>query len=360
MTRILLALAIGLAGLSGLTGSAHAAADEPITLSEAHGFQCLVTTNAVTAADCDLLVLVRYELPKDDWRSTTYMEVTTCFDDNELDFLDLCWTSLLNGIVTMTFYDGPQATGIQVRARNLPRVGHGLAALYSGAGHGLTFGDTTYQACIEPSATVFTPATPKCLDITNWHTVTDSDSDGMMIDQARTINAAALQDIAANLQEALPGRTEAIATNGLITPTGAIFFSEAYTNSVKAAPAAFAIAEQIQDDVTLGSSNTAAETTIATEAQASSLWGYVNDFNNNHLGSMNMNVVGGVLIGGLAALVFIFVFTWIKNLFVTSVIAALFIFGGGVLQSFIPLSLFLVITLLFASVGTFSWVRTRI
>mgnify|MGYP006405769393 CR=1 FL=1 len=168
MTRItLVALALVAVMLTAQVAYAvDPVANPPMTLDEAHGFQHLINEG-------DMLILVRYELPKADWRIDAadvavatatapfvpYMEEATCIDNDEENLLDLCYTSLLSGVAINTFYDGPHLSSTLLRSRTLPRVGDGISAVYFGTGHSITFGDPTYEACVEGSATLFSPKT---------------------------------------------------------------------------------------------------------------------------------------------------------------------------------------------------------
>jgi hypothetical protein len=354
--RALLVVAVAVAALATMAPIAN----PTMTLEEAHGFQHLINEG-------DMLIFIRYHLPKDSWRVDSVddplnplMEKADCHDGNENDPLDLCWTSLLPGAVTQTFYDGPQASGTLTANRTLPRISHGLAAVYIGAGHSLTFGDTTYVTCIEGSATLFSPRTIDC-DTLLWHPITDTDSDGLFIDDAPSQNADALVQIAAALQDDMPGRQETLITNGLITLMGTIYFLEAFSNISAAMPDAFLIGKQRIDAVVLANTDSAAEIAITSSAQASKLWNYVNDFNVNHFdGVISTQLIGGVLILIVAFCIFGLAMAILKNLFLAASISALFIWGGGVLTDFVDLKVYMILLLLLFGVGMFSYARNKI
>ncbi len=344
--------------------SAHAAdPDPPFTIQEAHAFQCLIECGS-TDADKDMLVVIRYEMPPDDWRNTTYMQEITCVDDDENNPIDLCQTSLFSGIMAHTFYDGPQLSATKLRERTPPRINNGMTAFYFTKGHGLSFGSldstaVTYETCMEPSSTVFTPALVKC-SIPIYHDLSDINGDGFTdILDARTINAAATQTIGKNLEAAYSGLTGLLMQNDLIAPPGMIYFSEAYTNWVKAAPGAFTISKDVNSDVVLNSGETGAEIAIAAEASASKLFGYVDDFRMNHLPGTSMNIVGGILIGAIGVIVLIVILAWLKNAFIAIVVGALFIFGGGVLNNFVDLKVYYVTLIIPMAVGLVGYFRSR-
>jgi hypothetical protein len=339
-------------------------ANPPMTLKEAHGFKNLI-------AEGDLLVLVRYELPKADWRidvaevaahtSTApfvaYMEEGTCLDNDEENLLDLCYTSLLSGIAINTFYDGPHLSSTLLRSRTLPRVGDGISGVYFGTGHSITFGDPTYEACIEGSATVFSPKTIEC-DTLLWHSVATSTAYPSIMEASRATNASALVSMALNLQQGIAGRQEALVVNDYIAPTGAIFFKEAYTNIVRAADAAFAAKQPTLEDIELNVSGSTAETAIT--ADRGLLYGYIDDYNNNHFdGNASTQLIGGVLVGMIAIFIFGMTLAYIKSTMIAVIFAALFFFGFGVLNDLFDMALYMIMTLAFFVVGIFAWVKTK-
>ena len=331
-----------------------------MTLEEAHAFEHLLNEG-------DMLILIRYDLPAESWRGDSgddptapLMEEADCHDGNQNDPLDLCWTSLVPGAVTQTFYNGPQASASLMANRTIPRISHGVAALYIGPGHSLAFGDTTYEACIEGSATLFSPRTIDC-DRPLWHTVTDTDGDGAFLDDAPAQNADALIQVAAALQDAMPGRQETLITNGLITPLGTLYFQEAFSNIVSAMPQAFVVGEMSIDIVNLSNSDSAAEISITSAAEASRLWGYVNDYNQNHFdGAVSTQLVGSILVLIVAFALFGLAMAMLKNLFMAAIIASLFIFGGGVLLDFVDMKVYFILLLLLFGVGMFSYARAKI
>ena len=353
----IMALAILILGIE----TAEAVVANPtMTLNEALGMQHLIEEG-------DMLIIVRYELPKNDWRvdddpdiADPFMEKDSCFEDDERDLLDLCWTSLLSGVASHTFYDGDQdgtPAASLVRQRTLPRVGHGISGVYIGTGHSLTFGNTSYETCLEGAAATFSPRTVACTTIV-WNTVTDTDGDGSFIDDAPAQNALTFQDLANNLGGDLPGRAEAVVTNNLITPVGVIFFSEAFSNAVRAAPAAFAVSEQLETALTLPNTNTAAETDIEAAAAESRIRGWVSDFNTNRFGgSLSIRLVGGVFSALVATLIGIAVGYHLRNLYAAIVIMALVMFGWGVLNGLFDFKLYLVVVLILFALSIFPFVK---
>ena len=335
-----------------------------MTLSEVHGLEHLVQEG-------DILILIRYELPQSEWRidqgdvdvgseSHAFLDEADCVDNDQSDPLDNCWTSVISGVAAQHFYDGPNATANLIGQRTLPRIGHGLSAVYIGAGHSLTFGTATYEACLIGSATLFTPSTTEC-DAILWHAVTDDDGDGALIDDARVTNATVLRDLSLNLQDAMPISSGLLNTNGLVTPVGAIYNIEAYSNMVRAAPTAFAgaeVATSLSEDFVISSTPTAAEQTIQTDAQASRMWGYVNDFNDNHFaGNLTVHLVGGVFVGMLALFIFVVIWGFAQSLLLSVIVASLFIFGFGVLNDLFDFKLYLLALLLFFGLGAYKFAK---
>lgn len=367
MNKVMVAAIIGVLML--LTTQAVYAVDPvanpPMTLDEAHGFQHLITEG-------DMLILVRYELPKADWRvdaadvalqtSTApfaaYMEEGSCIDNDEENLLDLCYTSLLSGVAINTFYNGPHLSSTLLRSRTLPRVGDGISGVYFGTGHSITFGDPTYEACIEGSATLFSPKTADC-DNLLWHNVATSTAYPTIMEASRATNASALVSIALNLQQTIPGRQEALVVNDYITPTGAIFFKESYTNIVLSAPGAFAASEAILEDVELNTAETAAEATI--RENRGLFYGYVDDYTKNHFGeTVSTKLVGGVLVAMIAAFIFVMALLWVKSVLIATIVAAVFVFGFGVLNDIFDMALYLIMTLGLFTIGIFTWAKAKL
>jgi len=335
-------------------------ANPAMTLNEALGMQHLIEEG-------DMLIIVRYELPKTAWRvdagddpDDPFMEEAACFEADERDLLDLCWTSLLSGVASHTFYDGDQdgtPAANLVRQRTLPRIGHGISGVYIGTGHSLTFGNTSYETCLEGAAATFNPRTVACTTIV-WNTITDTDGDGIFIDDAPAQNAVTFQDLANNLGGDLPGRAEAVVTNNLITPVGVIFFSEAFSNAVRSAPAAFAVSEQLEAELTLSNANTAAETDIEAAAAESRIRGWVSDFNTNRFGgTLSIRLVGGVFSAMVAILIGIAVAYHLRNLYAAVVMMALVMFGWGVLNGLFDFKLFLIVVLVLFSLSIFPFMK---
>ncbi len=357
---IVLAIVLYMAALSGAGAQT---ADPPSTIFEAQGLQCLVTSESVATSTCDMLILMRYNLPKNDWRAESggeplYMDTVDCVDDDEQNLLDPCQTSLLSGIVMQSFYSGPQGTGQLQGLRTLPRIGHGLSGLYLEAGHGLTFGDNTFETCIEVSSTVFSPATPVCANIT-WNEFTFEDAsalDRTLYEHAQLVNASVAEEMASSLQAVIPGLQAIITSNQFISPFGTVMFREAYSRFPSATPDAFAVSRSNQSDVELSEVPTAAEVAISVEAAESLLFGYMEDWGVNHWGGASAQLVGGVVMIFIAVIAFTIIFMWLKSIFFGVAIAGLILFGG-VLQFFVDWNMFMVGLLVLFTFGMFKFGR---
>ncbi len=352
---LLLAAFVVSAWVTFAPGSAYASEpDPPIKLLDVQGMQCLLTTSATDATACDMLLLLRYELPKEDWRADDsgvgkFMQEIACVDGDENNILDLCYTSLVTGMVSASMYSGPHATAILENTRPLQRIDHALSALYFPASSSLTFGNTSYEVCLEPSVTIFAPATQICRSVT-WNASTS-------FANAQTVNAEVIKTMGADLGAALPGLSRNITANGRIASVGSIYFSESFSGLTVAAPDAFTVSTQTLTDFA-GSSVSPAESTIATEAQASNLWGWVDDFNNNHMGGGSLKLVAGAMVGAISVIIFMFVFGWIKNIFIAAVAGVLFLMAG-VFQDFVDVNIFMALALLIFGVGAFQWISRR-
>ena len=80
--------------------------------------------------------------------------------------------TLQSGAAYVTLYDGASTLLGQVL---VPRVGYSVAGLYFPAGHGITWGDTSLQACVESSATLFTTFEQSCLTPV-WNTAANTEA----------------------------------------------------------------------------------------------------------------------------------------------------------------------------------------
>lgn len=273
-------LAVALASLSS-TPVFAAHTNPNLNLNQALAFRHVVETD-------DLLVLIWYELPKAEWRTPAagmagaHMVVTSCLAADQTaikdtsDWANDCWTSLNEAIVVQTLWDGAGGTSNLKSLRALPRVGHGLSAVYLKAGHGLTWNTTTFQTCIEGSASTWTTVPRTCLNL-NWQ-------DSASLTATPAVIEPWLVQLMLNLQQsnALPKNT--FVSGAKITQTGTIFPREAFPVIMSIVPGAFfvGIAQAFQDFSP--STATPLSSSISTEAQASTVWKSVNSVRAEYLG----------------------------------------------------------------------------
>lgn len=370
MLKAILGLLLAPLILMVVSGVALADADPETTIIEADGFQCLLTPTAATTAACDMLILIRYDLDKVTWRidvddisppaiTVEYMAEADCLDGDEQNLLGLCHTSLKSGIVTHTFYNGAFGASL-IGARTPPRVGDGISAIYVAAGHSLTFGTATYETCLEPASTVFSPATPAC-SVINWHTVTDADADGLVYDDAQGINAPVLVNIMENLERATPD-PELLTTNGKITPLGQFpYTDEAFSGWPLAAPDAFAIVQLEQASFAAPTADTALETAVKAEASGTYLDGLITGFVTDRVPGVSKQLVGTVFFLILSAGLALAILNWLGRGF--GVFAAGLtiwaVMTTGMLTDMVDANLYWIILLIFASLGLFDYLRDK-
>lgn len=296
------------------------AANPVIHVSEAHAFRNVLESD-------DLLVIIRYELPVSDWRSATYMYDHTC--DDEDDYSDNCWISLYRGVAQHILYDGPQATGVARALQTPGRVGHGLSGLYLEAGHGLTWGDSTYETCLEGDALTFTPVPYECSTL-SWHTsATVADTPGVMDDY--------LIQMGLNLEEQFPRPVNTFVDGGKITNTGDVFFREAFTYIMSTVPDAFwtSVTRGTTTDVAGTPTPSALSSAIDTDAQSTDLYTNASRVAGEY-GGVNIGIFTGImtlLIGVVMGAFATSKTAWPIGMFLTGGIVTV-----GMWQGFIPVA----------------------
>lgn len=254
------------------------AANPTISIHEAHAFEHVLETD-------DLLILVRYELPTDDWRSADYMVDHTCDDVDDLD--DNCWNSLETGMVLHTLYDDDRDTGMLSGVRTISRIGHSLSGIYLEAGHGLTWDDTSYETCVEGSSTTFSPVPNACFTLF-WHSSDDLASTSAVIEPY-------LVQMALNIEEEFPKTPTTFVNMDKITDEGVRFAREAFPAIMSVVPGAFfAGVDHAFDDFGPDATPTDLESGIETAAQASSVWQSAEDVAGEYFG-MSVGTWGSVL-----------------------------------------------------------------
>ena len=224
MKRLTLLLAALAALMPTLLSADTVVAIVDVTIFQADAYRHVAETG-------DLLVLVRYELPIADWQNATYMADATCDDAN--DFSDTCFTRLNQGVALQVFYSAAHdAAGVsQFSVRPVPRVGHGLSAVYLAAGHTVTWGAAAYETCIEGSSTTFNPVPHSCLTI-NWRDSTGINNTPAVMDEN-------LVQMMLNIQSILDQPINTFVNADKITSTGSIFPREAFPSIQNVVPQSF-------------------------------------------------------------------------------------------------------------------------
>lgn len=322
-------------------GPAHAQAIVDVEIFEASAYQNMVELG-------DMLVLVRYELPVADWQNSTYMNDATCEDS--ADFVDPCFISLLQGVALQTFYSGPAATGTLQSVRQLPRVGHGLSAVYLAAGHGLTFGDTTFETCVEGSPSVFSPIPQACITI-QWNTSATVAATPAIIEPDLLI-------ISGNLEQAAEQAKNTFVNIDKITQTGMIFVREAFPAMVLIVPSAFFIGTaDVFVDFAPTPGPTGLETDIQGDAQSSTAWTSAQDIAREY-GGVTVRMFGSVLILAAMTGATVAVVQATGN-FAVGALAGGLVLGAGVLQDFVVLGPIFVALGVLLIIGS-SWLFRRV
>ena len=328
------------AALATMGGPAHAAIVD-VSIYEASAYQNVVATG-------DLLVLIRYELPTTDWQVATYMNNATCAD--AADFVDPCYISLQEGVALQTLYDGPAATASLRSIRQLPRVGQGLSALYLAAGHGLTFSTTTYETCVEGSATAFSPMPQSCITI-QWNTSANVAATPAVIQPG-------LLAVSANLEQAAAQAKNTFLNIDKITQTGMIFMREAFPPMPLIVPDAFFIGTtNVFADVAPTPGATGLESDIQSTAQASTAWSATQDIAREY-GGVSVRMLGSVLVLALTLATTVAVGQVTGN-FPVGALAGGIVLGGGVLQDFVVLGPVFVTLGVLLIIGS-SWLFRRV
>ncbi len=300
---------------------AHAQTTIGLSVLEVKGYQHVLETG-------DMMIFIRYELPVDEWRITTYMRDFTC-DDIE-DFTDPCYTSLKQGAALHTFFPGAVADVDLAAVRHLPRVGFGLSAVYLVPGHGLNFGDTTYLSCIEGSATLFAPVPRDCNPI-EWRTSAD-------LETTLPLFAADITQITLNLEGTLEVGLNQLVDSGGITDTGRLFDLEAFSPSQDIVPESFFTGVGVFSTPfapTPGAGSL--ETTIAADAAASTVFIAATGITNEYFG-VSVRTLGGGAVLLVALIVFVGTLATVKGV-EGSAMGALFgalVIGLGFYMGFVP------------------------
>ena len=350
-------------------------ADDPVQSPSAINAEAHVMTDFIQ--DNDLVVMIRYELPLKNWQfdqSTTtsdgqivtspYMQRATCADNDNAELVsDLCYTSIFSGVAMQNVYNGKSTTDPMVGSRTLPRIGHGISAIYFPPGHNLS--TSNLLTCLATSSTLFTNPANECIEPTQ-HPITDTNNDGKINALDREIvNGSVMANIANNLDDVWPLRGMGVLANGQLTPFVTILFYEATPFAPRAAPSVFAMAVDLQRDaITLSKTKTELEKQIlanATSTQSSGggeiAYGWFSDWVTNHYNdTISVNLFGSLVFFGIALVFLIVSWVFFKNGFISLIffVAPLFF---GMMSGLMDMQLIFVTMLLVGVVAIFSFVR---
>lgn len=174
----------------------------------------------------DLFFLIRYELPL----VTPAGGAAWCAQLVNTDGCSLTPPvpvapfSLRVGTVQLTAYTSFSTAPVVANAVNVPRIDHALGGIYFSPGHGIDWdtenGGSDVQICVDPSVTLYTPATPDC-SAPSWQA-------GATAVAARSQLESDIGGIMLNVQiERLYQSGVLVNNKGLITSGGAVLALEA-------------------------------------------------------------------------------------------------------------------------------------
>tara|TARA_R110002020_G_scaffold160996_1_gene345723 strand:+ start:603 stop:1676 length:1074 start_codon:yes stop_codon:yes gene_type:complete len=158
-------LAVSLFSFIGKEIHAVVTLPDNAVLNNAIGYQNLITDSTETAGR-DIFFLVRYDLPVSnsdptkDWCKDLY-DTSGCSQTSTVTSVPLYAGSLPVNYVILTLLD---ETGTVRATQQIRRIENSLSGIYFTAGHGLDFGNLSYQLCLNIYGSV--PYTD-CLNI-NW------------------------------------------------------------------------------------------------------------------------------------------------------------------------------------------------
>lgn len=288
---------------AGITaGVVYAAASPPIgTDLTAIGYQNIVDQG-------DMFFLIRYQLPEqtDPFGTPITTPQAWC---GELLVQDGCVgssanpsdpTSLRDSSVFATLYTDAAATVVAEQSA-VTRIGHSLAGVYVFPGHTLTFGDSSYRVCIEPSSVIYSPATRECTSIA-WNGA----GSGQAVQRAQLGSDLVVQLQALELLRGVGENQYVI--NSKITTGGKILANEALSVMDRIIPEFFQVAAISAIGTiypTTASGNLPLQQTITANAASTGLDVSFNDAGEELLGNGTIwtALVSVTLSGGVAFLV---------------------------------------------------------
>ena len=340
-----LLLTVSIPAIAFLPGAVYAHTVVPVpnvgtTMAEAHGWQNVLELG-------DMLIWIRYELPTADWRTSTYINDTACADAD--NFTDPCYTEVVEGAALHTFYGGAHNTADLRGFRHIPRIGHGLSALYFAAGHDLTFGTVAYETCIEGSATLFNPIPHDCFTV-QWRS-------SATVDATPAVMEPHLVQMALNLERVLERPANEFVNVDKITLLGLPFPREAFSPIVTVVPGAFfsSVVEPFSD-FNPGSAG-ALETSIQTAAEASSFYTDLNRASQEYFG-LPVRIFG-TIITFLLGLLAVFGVAKVTGSLPLSTLAGALMVGFGFFMNFIPPAAMFIALVIILLLGS-TWVFRRL
>ncbi len=200
--------------LVGTVDADHGGAAPALTQNSANCYRSLVQTD-------DLFCVNSYELPISD---TVTPSVPEAWCDELIDQTGCVGnpadpdtpTSLNPGAAFVSMYES--TTLLQQLA--VPRIGRSLGGIYYGAGHGITWGDSTVTNCVESSTSQFTSSSSSCVSVA-WNTADNTEA------AQRTQLGTDLRNLFVNLELTDPlVPVGGYVVNNLITASGRIIALE--------------------------------------------------------------------------------------------------------------------------------------
>lgn len=210
----------------------------------------------------DLFVLVRGELPLEtDAGGAAWCAQLTDTTGCELDPpTPAAPESLEYGMAFVRLYTG---SAISDEERP-PRVGHFLAGLYLGSGHGITWGDATAEVCLEADNPPFNPPASTCFAVL-WNSAASDQS------SQRAELGEVLRTELRNLENALALQVNTLVSNrSLITTEGQVYTRELPLAVERILPAIFTTGSTklLPDDVTPAAGDPPLQTELDGDVEA--------------------------------------------------------------------------------------------
>lgn len=201
-----------------LVASVNAAAPPDVFINRAFANRNIIQD----ASGGDLVFLMRYELPISDSDGVSDAWCQYLLDDDGCDLTPAAPTdptSLPNGYAFGRLVR--TSTGATVAEQTIQRIDHSLLVIYVGVGHGLTWGDTDLQLCVESAAEpTFDSEASNCSTI-DWSTA-ESDMTAQREDLGDNL-VTVMREL--ELERSVNFGTF-VSNGGLISPSGQVFTRE--------------------------------------------------------------------------------------------------------------------------------------